>query len=98
MATTTEQSQKAEANLTVGGFFGYLLLGTIFGIIFVQSEVVSWFRIQEMFRFEAFHMYGIIGSAVVVAMIGVQAIKYFDIRTLDGEKIHINPKQWTNYR
>lgn len=98
MATTTQQSEQTEANLTVGGLFGYLLLGMIFGIIFVQSEVVSWFRIQEMFRFEAFHMYGIIGSAVVVAMIGVQAIKYFDIRTLDGEAITINPKQWSNYR
>ena len=49
----------------------YLLLGTFFGIVFTKAEVISWFRIQEMFRLQSFHMYGIIGSAIVVAMISI---------------------------
>ena len=52
----------------------YLLLGVFLGIVFTRSEVVSWFRIQEMFRFQSFHMYGIIGSAVVTAAVGVGAV------------------------
>lgn len=72
----------------------YLLVGTLFGIIFVKSEVISWFRIQEMFRLQSFHMYGIIGSAVLVGMISVWLIKRFDIKTINGEPIHIAPKKF----
>lgn len=72
----------------------YLLIGTFFGIILIKSEVVSWFRIQEMFRFDSFHMYGIIGSAVVVAGISVQLIKRIGVRTLRGEAIVMPPKVW----
>ncbi len=72
----------------------YLLIGIYLGVIFVQSEVVSWFRIQEMFRFQSFHMYGIIGSAVVVAAISVQIIKRLDVRSATGEPIRLNPKEW----
>lgn len=72
----------------------YLILGTLFGIVLVKSEVVSWFRIQEMFRFHSFHMYGIIGSAVVVAALSIQLIKRMNIRTLSGEPITIAPKVW----
>ena len=72
----------------------YLLFGTLFGIVLVKSEVVSWFRIQEMFRFHSFHMYGIIGSAVVVAALSIQMIKRFNITTLHGDPIQIAPKQW----
>ncbi len=70
----------------------YLFTGILFGIIFVKAEVISWFRIQEMFRLESFHMYGIIGSAVVVGIISVQLIRRFDIRTIHGEKIVLTPK------
>lgn len=70
----------------------YLIVGILFGIVFVKAEVVSWFRIQEMFRMESFHMYGVIGSAVMVGVISVQLIKKFDIRTIHGEKIAIAPK------
>lgn len=76
------------------GLFVYLLIGIFFGIVLVKSEVVSWFRIQEMFRFESFHMYGIIGSAVVVAALSVQAIKRLNVKTLAGEPITISPKVW----
>ena len=61
--------------------FKYLFVGVAFGIVFVKAEIISWFRIQEMFRFQSFHMYGIMGSALVVAIISVWAIKKFKIKT-----------------
>lgn len=70
----------------------YLVVGVLFGIIFVKAEVVSWFRIQEMFRFQSFHMYGIIGSAVVVGIISVWIIKKWNIKTIYGEEIKFHPK------
>lgn len=70
----------------------YVIVGVLFGIVFVKSEVVSWFRIQEMFRLQSFHMYGIIGSAVLTAMISVFLIKKFNIKTIYGEPIKIAPK------
>tara|TARA_Y100000766_G_C18871561_1_gene588533 strand:- start:1175 stop:1591 length:417 start_codon:yes stop_codon:yes gene_type:complete len=66
----------------------YLVIGTWFGILLTKSEAVSWFRIQEMFRFQAFHMYGIIGLAVVVGMISILLIKKFKIKSLNGEDIN----------
>ena len=66
----------------------YLVIGTWFGILLTKSEAVSWFRIQEMFRFQAFHMYGIIGLAVVVGMISLLVIKKFKIKSLNGENIN----------
>lgn len=70
----------------------YLVVGVIFGVVFVKSEVVSWFRIQEMFRLQSFHMYGIIASAVVVGMISIMLIKKFNIKTIYGERIEFHPK------
>ncbi len=64
---------------------GYLLLGAAFGLILTKAEVISWFRIQEMFRFQAFHMYGIIGSAIAVAAIGRRLLKRPPAPTLCGE-------------
>ena len=72
----------------------FLLLGFVFGIILIKAEVISWFRIQEMFRFQAFQMYGIIGSAVVVGIISVFLIKKYNVKTLSGEEIKIAPKQF----
>jgi uncharacterized membrane protein YedE/YeeE len=76
----------------------FLFLGLLFGIILIKSEVVSWFRIQEMFRLQAFHMYGIIGSAIVVAMISIAIIKRFNIKTISGEPVVIPQKtfHWGN--
>lgn len=65
----------------------FLLAGLLFGTILVKSEVVSWFRIQEMFRLQSFHMFGVIGSAVVTGMLSVWLIKKFNIKTLSGERI-----------
>lgn len=72
----------------------YLIVGILFGIVFVKSEVVSWFRIQEMFRLQSFHMFGIIGSAVVVGIISVWLIKKFNIKTIYGEPIQFHPKKF----
>ncbi len=72
--------------------FKYLLSGILFGILLVKAEVISWFRIEEMFRFQSFHMYGVIGSAVIVGMLSVYLIKKFNVRTIYGEKINFQPK------
>jgi len=82
----------SESKNTIGRLLPYLLVGIYFGIIFTKSEVISWYRIQEMFRFQAFHMYGIIGSAIAVAAISVQIIKRRGIRAMDGSEINIPPK------
>jgi len=70
----------------------YLLLGALLGVTFTKSEVISWFRIQEMFRFQSFHMYGVIGSAILVGMVSVHLIKRRQARDLDGNPISIPPK------
>lgn len=85
-------SQKKE---TVFGNLKYLIVGIFFGIVFVKTEIISWFRIQEMFHLESFHMYGVIGSAVAVGVISVFLIKKFNIKTLQGEKIEIQPKTFS---
>lgn len=72
----------------------YLVVGILFGIVFVKAEIISWFRIQEMFRLQSFHMYGVIGSAVVVGMISVLLIKKFNIKTLGGEEVVFHPKKF----
>lgn len=76
------------------GLIKYLVLGTIFGIVFSKAEIISWFRIQEMFRFQSFFMYGVIGSAILVAMIAIQLIKRFNVKTLSGEEVILPQKQF----
>jgi uncharacterized membrane protein YedE/YeeE len=73
----------------------YAVAGILFGIILVKSEVISWFRIQEMFRLQSFHMFGVIGSAVVVGMISIWLIKKFKVKSLEGEVIKIEPKKFS---
>ena len=79
-------------------FVKFLLVGALFGIILSKSEVVSWYRIFEMFRFESFHMYGIIGSAVGLGMLAVYLIKKYEIKSITGEKITLTPKDKGFYR
>jgi len=67
----------------------YMVAGLLFGIVLVKTEVISWFRIQEMFRFQSFHMYGVIGSAVLTAMMSVWLIKKFRIKTIYGEPVQL---------
>ncbi|GAA0194028.1 YeeE/YedE thiosulfate transporter family protein [Fulvivirga kasyanovii] len=71
----------------------YLIVGIIFGITLAKAEVISWYRIYEMFKFQSFHMYGVIGSAVVLGVIFVQIIKRYKLKSIDGKPIHIYPKQ-----
>ena len=70
----------------------YMVIGIVFGIVFVKAEIISWFRIQEMFRLQSFHMYGVIGTAVVVGLISIQLIKRLNIKTLTGETVVIPDK------
>ncbi len=74
--------------------FKYMFAGIFFGILLVKAEVISWFRIQEMFRLQSFHMYGVIGSAVVVGAVSIFIIKRFNIKTMYGEVIDLSPKQF----
>lgn len=80
-------------------YLKFLLVGIFFGIVMVKSEAVSWYRIYEMFRFEAFHMYGIIGSAVVLGIIIVAWIKKNHLKSVEGTEITFNPKDktWPRY-
>lgn len=73
-------------------FIKFLVVGVLFGIVMAKSEALSWYRIQEMFRFQSFHMYGIIGTAVVLGVIGVQLIKRLGMKDLDGNPIAFHPK------
>ena len=68
-------------------FIKYLLIGILFGVTMTKSEVISWYRIQEMFRFQSFHMYGIIGSAVVIGVVMTFLMKRFHFQTLEGTSI-----------
>jgi uncharacterized membrane protein YedE/YeeE len=70
----------------------YLIIGVFFGIVMYKSEAASWFRIYEMFEFGAFHMYGIIGSALVLGVIGIQIIKRKKIKAFTGEDMMLDPK------
>lgn len=77
----------------------YILTGILFGIIMTKSEAVSWYRIQEMFRFQSFYMYGIIGSAVFCGSIVVALIKKLRLKDISGEPIRFIPKRkfWKKY-
>lgn len=70
----------------------FFLVGIFFGIILVKSEAVSWYRIFEMFKFQSFHMYGIIGSAVFLGMLFLWLIKKTKLKSIDGDAIHLPPK------
>ncbi len=72
----------------------YAAVGVVFGIVFIKAEIISWFRIQEMFRLQSFHMYGVIGTAVIVGAISVFLIKKLNIKTIHGEKITFTPKEF----
>ncbi|MBD3905332.1 YeeE/YedE family protein [Chryseobacterium sp. Ch-15] len=85
-----------ESNLQYRWYYNlkYLLVGIFFGIVFVKAEVISWFRIQEMFRLQSFHMYGIIGTAILTGMVSIWLIKRFNIKTIHGEPISIALKKF----
>jgi uncharacterized membrane protein YedE/YeeE len=77
----------------------YILTGILFGIIMIKSEAVSWYRIQEMFRFQSIFMYGIICTAVITGIILIAVIKRFHLRDTDGQPIQFleKDKRWKKY-
>ena len=74
-------------------YLKFLLVGIFFGIVLVKSEAVSWYRIFEMFKFQSFHMYGIIGSAVVLGILFVQVFKKTKLKSTEGKEIDFSPKK-----
>ena len=88
--TTTASAPTASAQL--GELLVYVLVGSLLGIVLVKSEVISWYRIQEMFRLQSFHMYGVLGSASATAFVSLQVLQRLRIRARTGELIAIPPK------
>lgn len=88
--TQTAPVPGAPGQLRKERLWPYLFLGVFLGLVFTRAEVISWFRLQEMFRFQAFHMYGIIGSAVVVGGLGVWVIQRFNVGSLTGRHMDIS--------
>ncbi len=76
--------------------FRFLIFGALFGIILIKSEVVSWYRIQEMFRFQSFHMYGVMASAIAVATLSIILLKAFRVKALGGEEIAYPVKKYNH--
>ena len=74
-------------------FLKYIIVGFVFGIVLTKSEAVSWYRIYEMFHFQSFHMYGIIGTALFTGVIGLQLIKRYKIKDYSGLPINIIEKE-----
>lgn len=79
-------------------FIKFFIVGIVFGIVMTKSEVISWYRIYEMFKFQSFHMYGIIGSAVALGMLSMFFFRKKMVKTFEGEAIHIAPKKSGLYR
>ena len=73
----------------------YAAVGLLFGVAFVKAEIISWFRIQEMFRLESFHVYGVIGTAVLVGALSVFLIKKFRLKTIHGDDITFSPQSFS---
>jgi uncharacterized membrane protein YedE/YeeE len=90
MSSVTNQK-----NINGFSLLKYSFVGIVFGIVFVKAEIISWFRIQEMFRLQSFHMYGVIGTAVAVGALSVAILKKFKIKTIQGEAIEIIKKKFT---
>ena len=74
--------------------FTYIFVGIIFGIVFVKAEIISWVRMQEMFRFQNFHMFGVMGTAVLTGAASIWLIKKFNIRTIHGEPVRFQKKRF----
>jgi uncharacterized membrane protein YedE/YeeE len=76
-------------------YLKFLLVGVLFGIVLSKAEIISWYRIYEMFRFESFHMYGVIGSAVLIGIVMVQVMKRIEFKGTHGEQVQFVPKTFS---
>lgn len=74
-------------------YIKFFLIGILFGIVMSKAEIISWYRIYEMFKFQSFHMYGIIGSAVMLGMVSMFLFRKKMVKTFEGEEIHVIPKK-----
>jgi uncharacterized membrane protein YedE/YeeE len=74
----------------------YLVLGVVFGLVLTKAEAISWFRMQEMFRFQSFHMYGLMASAIFVGVLALQLLKWSSAKTLDGQPIVVPTKKYNH--
>jgi uncharacterized protein len=92
------RSASKPVNRLALGNLKFLLAGSYFGFLLVKAEVVSWYRIQEMFRFQSFHMYGVIGSAVLVGALSLWLLKRFKVKSLGGDLITTQAKAPTYVR
>lgn len=92
---TEENGKPIEKPFSLTSNMKFLVTGLIFGIVLMKSEVVSWYRIQEMFRFQSFHMYGVIGSAVGIGILSMLLVKKFNVKTVTGETIQIKKKEFS---
>lgn len=79
-------------------YIKFFLVGVLFGIVMSKAEIISWYRIYEMFKFQSFHMYGIIGSAVLIGMVSMLLFRKKVVKTFEGQEIHITPKKKGLYR
>jgi hypothetical protein len=87
-------ASRAHERISTAEWIGYFAVGLFLGVVFVKSEVLSWYRIQEMFRFGSFHMYGVIGSALAVASISLWIMRRANVRTFGGDAISVLPTPW----
>lgn len=95
VASEMNENVSSSGKASFGFSVLYILYGCIFGLTLYKSEAVNWFRIQEMFRLKSFHMFGIIGSAVIVGMLSVFIIKRFRIKTIAGDPITFSKKEFS---
>ncbi|GHG04613.1 transporter [Deinococcus piscis] len=97
-AAASSRPAQASAARQATGLLTYLLVGLYFGTVLVKSEAASWYRIQEMFRFQDIHMFGLIGSAVLTGLVTTTLLRRFG-RTRDGEAVHVTDKEpgWKRY-
>lgn len=94
-ATSAPDTGRHRDGQSVPAQVAYVALGVLLGIVFVKSEVLSWYRIQEMFRFQSAHMYLVMASALGVATLSIQLLRWLDARNWTGERIVIAPKEMT---
>ncbi len=92
--TTLDNASAPDAGERELSWLAHLAVGALFGILVTKAEVISWFRIQAMFRFQSFHMYGVIGSAIAVGALSLFIIRRFQPRTIHGAEIEIPPKDF----
>ena len=90
----SQEASTDAGTLRLGEVLLFLALGIVFGVILTKSEVISWFRIQEMFRFQSFHMYGIIGSAIVVSAVSLALFTRFELKAVSGKPISLADKPY----